>query len=216
VLTQFYRVQAEMNTPVWAVLLLALLATVLGWFYFGALLILWHAVRRTLWRLEPGEWLILILTNCLTSLLGFGLFSVWEVRDSVLQIGGAVILFQLSLVMACASLFQRQRLPWRLLFAMPAGISFLFAMVILGADVLESVVSDHEIVSAIVAMGAMIIPFPLCLGLLIAGIIRDAFRREKRHYLHWSGVAMTGLLVLPLAAYAILGIIMLFVQLVPQ
>ncbi|MCE9554757.1 MAG: hypothetical protein K8T91_15485 [Planctomycetes bacterium] len=215
VLTQLYRVQTELNTPVWAVLLLALLATVLGWFYFGALFIVWHAVRRTLWRLEPGEWLILILTNCLTSFASLVFIAnVVKPIEVWLRIGGALILVQLSLVMACAALFQRQRLPWRLLFALPAGMTFLCALVLVAAEVLETIAQDHAILAAIVGVGAMLIPFPLCLGLLIAGILRDALRREKRHYLHWSGVAMTVVLVLPMTAYVFLGLVMLLMSLV--
>jgi len=215
VLTQLYQVQAEINAPAWVVLLLALLATVLGWFYFGALFILWHVVRRTLWRLEPGEWLVLLLIHSLTTYAGVSfLATVWEPSEFWLRIGGALILVQLSLVMACAALFQRQRLPWRLLFALPAGLTFLYALLILGADLLETVVSNHETLVSIVAVGFMTLPFPLCLGLLIAGIVRDALRREKRHYLHWSGVVMTSVVVLPLTAYVFLGIIMLVMQLV--
>jgi hypothetical protein len=158
---------------------------------------------------------VLLLIHSLTTYAGVSfLATVWEPSEFWLRIGGALILVQLSLVMACAALFQRQRLPWRLLFALPAGLTFLYALLILGADLLETVVSDHETLVTIMAVGFMTLPFPLCLGLLIAGIVRDALRREKRHYLHWSGVVMTSVVVLPLTAYVFLGIIMLVMQLV--
>jgi len=62
----------------WVTILAALFAAAAGLQLFGALLIGWHMVRRTRWPLEPGEWLVLALTNLLFAWLVIVVVDHWR------------------------------------------------------------------------------------------------------------------------------------------
>lgn len=210
VLTQAFGATGS-GAPVLAVLLLALAATVLGWLYSGALLIGWHAVRRTLWKLEPGEWLVLFLVNVLTV---WGAFGLWEeyrwspIHSHAVQVflhlmGMEMYEFmnliykcipgQFAAVLIAVIVSQRREKIWRALFLFAAILLLMIYVPIAAPDLVEDVFRG---MSERTGMLFFCLVLSALLGLLMAGVARDRMNRVARHWLHWSGVGLVALSLL--------------------
>jgi len=167
----------------------ALSAMGVGWVYLGGLLILRHAVHRTLWPLEPGEWLILLAINVLTILGLFGVgdsFAFWRSQFQWL-----ILLTPAEFAVAALvpTITQRRRPIWSALF----GVIALACIVFYGVIYLDRLLPLNY--GALIAIGLIYVSSftSLALGLLIAGIVTDWRRAESRHWLHWSAVVPAGL-----------------------
>lgn len=55
---------------------------------------------------------------------------------------------------------------------------------------LESIGPGQDVLVPLGAIAWLIVLFPASTGLLIAGLAGDRRRREPRHWLHWTGVAV--------------------------
>jgi len=210
VLTQAFGATGS-DVPVLAVFLFSLSATVLGWLYSGTLLIGWHAVRRTLWKLEPGEWLVLFLANAMTVWGAAGLWDKYRWRLVNSEMGPIFYHFigmemyefteliykcipgQFAAVLVATIVFQRQEKVWRALFLLAAILLLLIYVPIAAPDLVEDIFRG---VSERVAMLFFCLVLSALLGMLVAGVVRDRMNRLTRHWLHWSGVGLVGLLLL--------------------
>lgn len=197
VLTRAFGATPGAGVPVFAVLLLALAATALGWIYCGTLLIGWHTVRGRLWALEPGEWLILFLANA------FAIWAVMAILDDnrwgnlswrQMEFLAKFIPGQFALVLTAAAVAQRrQSIFWRWLFAGSAILALSIYLPILAPDLVREVTrglsEGTALLIGVTVMGSL-------LGMMIAGVVHDRVQRLPRHWLHWSGVSLVGLCLL--------------------
>jgi hypothetical protein len=156
--------------------LLIVFAAAFGWLLTGAGLILWHAARRTLWPLEPGEWLVLGGAVGFACRCGPTLESGYAYRIET------AALVCIAVVFAVGASVQRNNLWWSATMLWLALATLPFIMP--------------------VAMYPFVWtpPWPTYLGgevvlliLMTAGVIADHRRRRPRHWLHWSGVALLAL-----------------------
>ncbi|MCE9547625.1 MAG: hypothetical protein K8T25_19320 [Planctomycetia bacterium] len=118
-------VRGEMT--IFAMMLRILFAAVAGWLLFGTLLIGWHKLRRTGWPLEPGEWLMLVLTNVLTISFAFDLLDrLYGAREQTDHSSAIQVIVEIALVgimatiLVAAGFTLRRRLSWCGLFAVLA------------------------------------------------------------------------------------------------
>jgi hypothetical protein len=185
----------------WLTAYIALQATLSGWIYFGGLLILWHAVRRTLWRLEPGEWLTLCLANAFfltlaTQLLG-RLLIHWA-GSSIYAWLSTLALFQIGAMAGgyvVAAVAQRRRPLWCGVFAI-IGVPPLLLMLLGWMRLLSNATPTLAAVLFVaIAVGLVL--------LLVGAIVGDRRRREPRHWLHWSGVVITCLILLLILGFSL-------------
>ena len=197
VLTQAFGAAPGAGVPFFALVLLALAATALGWIYCGTLWIGWHAARGRLWPLEPGEWLILFLANA------FAVWAIMVILDDPrwvnlswrqMELLVKFIPGQFALVLIAAVLAQRRHnIFWRLLFAESAVLMVSIYVPIMVPDAIRQAtrgMSEGTALSIGVAlMGSL-------LGMMIAGVVHDRLHRLPRHWLHWSGVSLVGLCLL--------------------
>ncbi|MCE9554989.1 MAG: hypothetical protein K8T91_16665 [Planctomycetes bacterium] len=164
-------------------------ASVMGWVLAGALLVLWHAARRTLWPLEPGEWLVLGAAGTLVLRVGeqltyrllrwlalgdpFALISVQSISLETVALAGIATVF------IAGAIAQRHRIWWS---AMLWAIAFATLPEMMPRAMYPFVWTPPWATY----LGGMI----LLLTLATAGIISDWRRGEPRHWLHWSGVIL--------------------------
>ncbi|MCE9554988.1 MAG: hypothetical protein K8T91_16660 [Planctomycetes bacterium] len=177
-------------------ILASLYGIIAGWILLGSLLILWHAFRRTLWPLEPGEWLLLgLLTVVAAKLVGeVCLASNWQARladpytyESFRMLQWRVTLRNVTasatiavVYLLAAYMVRRQKL-WAAAIGMAAP-----AMALL---VTKWSPLAFWPISLNVGGGAILAY--LSISLILLGIIHDYRRHTPRHWLHWSAVILT-------------------------
>lgn len=183
----------------------ALAVSVLGWVVCGALLIGRHAIRRNLWKLEPGEWIVLFLANLglLWSVIMLVQQSPWFfvlIHDhgsrhefwEWLEIAKIAISWQSALVLLGVAFVQQHRPLWRAMFALGGVEMALFYLPLLPHRLIEGIYAPFPRIAAFVACVLM----GTILALFIAALIRDHRHHATRHWLHWSGVGIAALLLL--------------------
>jgi hypothetical protein len=183
----------------------ALSATGVAWIYLGGLLILRHAVHRTLWPLEPGEWLILLAINVLTILGLIGVaenFAFWRSQFSWLVL---LIPAEFAVAALVPAITQRRRRIWSALF----GVIALACIVFYGVIYLDRLLLLNLSYYALIATGLTYVCgfASLALGLLIAGIVTDWRRGESRRWLHWSAVVPAGMALIWVVGVVIVVIV---------
>jgi len=197
----------RMEALPWAMSIVsAIYSTIVGWILLGSLRIGWHAVRRTLWPLEPGEWMLLgllavIMANWVDAVWfaltfprrladpyqyeTFQSLQWWRgIRQVVLAAGVAMAWI------AIAALVWRQRLwAWAIGAGIPAMVLLVINLLFVKARWLN-----------VVWLGGGVIAAYVSLGLILAASLGDWRHGVSRHWLHWSGVV---LVTLALAAVAL-------------
>ena len=201
VLTRWLRFGGD--TPL-GIGLCALTATAFGWVYFGGLLILWHAVRRTLWPLEPGEWLILVAINVLTVGIGLALAEslprgpLGSSYQTILEWAAKLSPAEFAAVSIVAAVSQRQRRVWSALF-WTLVLQWLSAYFLFAA----SAWLDLGLFAFLKVLSTLIGGFATVLSiLLLCAVITDWRRRQPRHWLHTSAAILFGLWLACMLAWA--------------
>lgn len=152
-------------------------AMVLGWLYFGTLLIIWHSLTETLWPLEPGEWLILAATNAVTLWLALAISDrhpYWlDISPRRPFFHGILYVAPTLCAAVClvAAIAQRQQRPWSTLFMMLAMLCLSFYGI---------VIDEH---SMAILIGLLL--FATAASLIYAVLI-DLNLRKSRCWLHQS------------------------------
>jgi len=164
-------------------------AAIMGWLLAGGLLVLWHAARRTLWPMEPGEWLVVGAASTLVLRAGEQMtyrLLLWLNWRNPLEVIGvqsisleAVALAGIAAVFVVGAIAQRRRIWWA---AMLWAIVFATLPEMMPRAMYPFVWTPPWATY----LGGMV----LLLSLATAGIVSDQRRREPRHWLHWSGVAL--------------------------
>jgi len=154
---------------------LVALAMVIGWLWMGTTIIVWHAARGTLWRVEPGEWLLTSAGSFSAALLVVGLFLSHPIRGGNPAAGA----FLLLLVPLAGAVFQggvltRSESKWW-------GVIHWANMAAYGILWFWPV--------------ALLLP-PLVLPLLAVAAYGEYRDGRARHWHHYSGVAIYGLALL--------------------
>lgn len=168
--------------------LLAALAIVVGWIWMALGIIGWHFAQRSLWKLEPGECLLLGPGCLMASVVPLTLMYA-RLQSSG---GVAVLLFLIvqafawAFYLVGASAYQHSSVWSALHFV--NGLA-LFSPVLV-------------IVWPVALLVWMLLP-PVAFTLLAAAVLGDRSRHEPRHWLHFSGVALYGLGVLLLLLFEI-------------
>ena len=191
------------------VLMKTTMAIAFGWALFGGAIICWYRVRRTLWRLEPGEWLLLGVCGLVVAYILLWVASFFFVNErSWLAEGvmlGLLVLIVVPLV--AGAITQRRRRWWcALQFYLLLSAVLLITYIFWGGTILsllsmaywyftgETIDFDRMPETAIQACLTVAAYFPM--ALLTAGLVYDWRRHEPRHWLHWSGIALFGLSML--------------------
>jgi len=165
-------------TPL-AGLALVALAMVVGWLWMGMTVIVWHAVRGSLWRIEPGEWLLTSAGSFSAALLVVWLFLSNPVRGGDHAAGAYLLL----LVPLAGAVFQggvltrSQSKTW--------GVIYWANMAAYGVLWFWPV--------------ALLLP-PVVFPLLVSAIRSEYRDGLARHWLHYSGVIIYGLALLVVIA----------------
>jgi len=180
----------------------ALSASGVAWIYLGGLLILRHAAHRTLWPLEPGEWLILLAINVMTILGLVGVaenFTFWRSQFQWLIL---LIPAEFSVAALVPAVTLRKRRIWSALFCVIALACIVPYGTFFAALLPQSFRTFIMLVQVYIGIFAS-----LLLGLIIAGIITDWRRGDARHWLHWSAVVPAGLALILMAGVAIIAFV---------
>jgi len=162
-----------------------------------------HVARRTLWPLEPGEWLILTAINVVTVLGGGALAGFWEAGEWLFWGAPA----ELATVFIVAAVMLRDLRIWSALFWTLAVASLSFYLMVL----LDTGPRSIRRLEIFLLVGySLIAGFSiLSLTLLTAGVVSDRRSRQARHWLHWSAVVLAGLALIGVAGTAIFVLFML-------
>lgn len=195
---------------------------VFSWTASASLMIGWHAARRTLWPLEPGEWAV--LAGFVTT--GLFLAQIFAVHFAIefvitdnhtqhrtpnpvglgerlqwLNLMQVVSVAIMTIPYAAAAVAQRRRRWWLACFTLLAGT--LAGSSIVSLSVLLSDTWNFQLLRAWSAVEIVLV---LAAVLLIPiAFVMDRRRREPRHWLHWSGVALTELFLALLLAGLAMG-----------
>jgi len=166
--------------------ILVVSVAIMGWLLSGALLLVWHAARGTLWPTEPGEWLVLGAAGTLVlRKLEQIVYRLSGPQDPLSWLGIRSVSLEMCAFAPIAALFiagaiaQRRR-PWWA--AALWAISFATLPEIMPVAMYPFVWTPPWAVY----LGGV----GLLLSLMTAGVISDWRRREPRHWLHWSGVLL--------------------------
>jgi hypothetical protein len=176
----------------------------MGWLYAGTAVILWHAVRRSVWMIEPGEWVIMLVAVLATVLLAMDIL-----QHGVLELHGRwderirmLLLMPVACLMGAVSFVQRQRPGWCGLFAALCCVLLLGVLSDLSRHLGRPWAAGHQdaepLVFAVLLFWA--------LTMLIRGVAGDLRRGEARHWLHWSAIVPLGVLLL----FASFGAVLVF------
>jgi hypothetical protein len=116
----------------WVTILAALFAAAAGLQLFGALLIGWHTVRRSRWPLEPGEWLVLALTNLLAVWLVIVVLDQWRIGPPFSVHYGSLLPYlmmpaALGVALMLGAIALRHRPLWSLLLVVPGACLFWYS-----------------------------------------------------------------------------------------
>jgi hypothetical protein len=170
---------------------IAVAAITLGWLWFGTLLIVWHAIARRLWRLEPGEWLILIACNAAT--IWLVLFILHEQSPisarnprPILALIAILAFGPCALLCLVAAIAQRRRPGWCALFVALTMIWFSPYVAMFAVSFSNSKLLPWF-------NGAAIMLFAVSVALLLHAPLDDLLRRKRRHWLHYSAIALIGM-----------------------
>ncbi|MCE9545148.1 MAG: hypothetical protein K8T25_06480 [Planctomycetia bacterium] len=174
--------------------LLVLLSAVCGWIGAGAVLILWHGARHTLWPLEPGEWLVLAPACLVAGTIGAALMALW---NPVAAFAPALAGFDSAAVVYAIA---ASEIPNN----SKGNFGWAPLMWVMAASILSPM--------CLVPIGALLLLFipPLALTLLIRAVVKDYRGGPPRHWLHYSGVVLTGLLVGGATIAEVVGLAMVF------
>lgn len=168
----------------WAGILAVVAAIVVGWIWMAMVILGWHYMHRTLWDLEPGEWLLLVPGGVVSLVPLIALFGNLSEHA---WIAGILLMWMLSgigAVCAGAAAEGRGARHWTSVY---------------WVNVVMFLTGVCAIAPPLVIVW-LVIP-PLAVIFLIRGVFRDRRAAIPRHWLHFSGVALFGL------AFAILLVI---------
>lgn len=203
----------------WAMLLMPLFAAAVGWLLFGSMLLAWHTVRCTKWPLEPGEWLILVLTNAVVVCLAMIVWEryAWRVVDktdpysyetfhalqSAIQFRRWIqqaIPGEIAVVMLAAALAQRRRPVWcAALVVMATGVLSIYLPIFITSryrhSMPKAMVSQYAHPFLFWSIGLFNVIGLVSLALMAGGVVLDRMRRQPRHWLHWSGVGLSSVAI---------------------
>lgn len=204
VMSQMLGVQAR--RMVWPVLAVGGVASLIGWMYTATLLLLWHAARRTLWRLEPGEWLLVCLANAVSMVIVVALLQEtlgrggWSggfaFRRQALNLAELIVPGAMAAVYLLSAAMQRQRWWWSAAMASAAILFLLFnAMYVRGGITPRA----YYGLAWWYSIGVIV-----CLA---GGVISDRSNRLSRHWVHWSGVGLTGMVALAFVVVTTLALV---------
>lgn len=188
----------------WTLLLNVAMNAAIGFLAFGVLLIAWHAIRRTLWPLQPGEWLVMTTAAALSA--GFGAvvlvlifyeFQQSRERDESIFGGVFIALARMfcaggtAVAVTCligAIAMRRFRL-WSAMTLGVAIVSALYAIQMFAES--DVFFSPSEWLSRwhyLTMLGTIAL-------LLLLAVVNDWRRHEPRYWFHWCGVAVTGVVI---------------------
>jgi hypothetical protein len=194
------------GTPPVEVLIMAVSSTIAGWIYFCSLLVLWHAIRRTLWRLEPGEWLILcaalsFLASLVSRLANIVLSPGETFQESWFVWYRLLLTFELAWIgggFVVAAMAQRHRAWWCAFHALCA-VPLLITILAVWTNV---AILPETLVIFLWAANLLF----LILVFVFANV-GDRRRRAPRHWMHWSGVGLGGLMLLLLLGVSVVALV---------
>ena len=162
-------------------LIIVALAIVVGWIWMALCIVGWHGARKSLWRLEPGECLLLGPGGLASSAILMALILSKDNRSaSVLTV---------FLILATGWAFYLVRTS-------DFGHSSAWTLIHFANGL--AVFSPVFLIVWPVALIVWVLLPPVVLVTLIAAIVDDRRHQAPRHWLHWSGVALYSLVPLGL------------------
>jgi len=173
----------------WAGILAVLAAIVVGWIWMAMVILGWHFAHKTIWCLEPGEWLLLVPGGAVSLLPVFALLGTFMARDWLAGLLMMWTLMCIGAVGAGAAATSRRPTNWK-------GIYWVNVFVF---------VSLVCAMAPPLAIAWLIIP-PLAVVFLIRSVYRDRRAAIPRHWLHYSGVVLFGLAFGILLVIEVVGI----------
>jgi hypothetical protein len=167
----------------WEAAVIVPLAIAEGWVWMAMALIVWHKLQRTLWKLEPGEWLLVGPVGVAAALP----LTLWMVGDAQWRPAAMAAFLTVWMVHGLAL-----ALYVRAAATQPAD-SFWTALHSINA---LGLLAPLSLVCGgfILIIYAVLLP-PLGTLFLICAVVGDHRRRAAHHWLHCSGVGLYGIAI---------------------
>ena len=167
-------------------LIIVALAIVVGWIWMALCIVGWHGARRSLWRLEPGECLLLGPGGLASSAILLVLMLSVDGRSASYRPASFVMVFPILAT------------GWAFYLVRTSDFGHSSAWTLIHFANGLAVFSPVFLIVWPVAVIVWVLLPPLLLVTLIAAIFDDRRHQAPRHWLHWSGVALYGLIPLGL------------------
>ncbi|MCE9545146.1 MAG: hypothetical protein K8T25_06470 [Planctomycetia bacterium] len=186
----------------WITVVSAIQALLGGASLTGCVLIGWHAIRRTLWPLEPGERLLLAFGLTYLMMVAFQWLCPRPLMSGMSVALAAYILTPVScgaVIFATQAVLGRRQPWWAAVLWIGVAERCVYAATFLVFALnVFAFVEQRSLMGSLMRIGAIVLRYlfsieATCIALaLVAAIVVDARRGRKHRWLHWLGAAVLG------------------------